>query len=128
MVISKSVTFVLMLIALTGCATGSAIVVGQVRDPIDPDQVTLFIEAPASYEVVGIVMASSDAGWTRQGSVNYAVRELKKQAARLGANGVLIESTGERTSTVIGGQGTGYLYAIPVTAQSLTGKAIFVHD
>ena len=115
MVISKSVFVYLMLLILAGCASasGSAIVVGQVRNPIDPNQVQLYLEAPASYEVIGIVKASSDAGWTEQDSVNYALEELKKQAAKLGANGVLIETTGQQTSTVIGGQGTDYLYAIP---------------
>ena len=77
---------------------------------------------------LGIVKASSDAGWTEQDSVNYAVEELKNQAAKLGANGVFIETTGEQTSTIIGGQGTGYLYAIPVSAQTVSGKAIFVSE
>jgi hypothetical protein len=90
--------------------------------------VSLFLEAPSNYEVIGIVNASSDAGWTEQGSVDYAVEELKNQAAKLGANGVLLESTGEHTSTVIGGYGTGYLYAIPVTAQTVSGRAIFVDE
>jgi uncharacterized protein YbjQ (UPF0145 family) len=58
--------------------------------------------------------------------VDYAIEELKKQAARLGANGVLLVSSGDRTSTIVGGQGTGYLYAIPVTAKTFQGRAIFV--
>ena len=109
-------------------ATGSSIVVGQVREPIDPSQVKLYLEAPKIYEGIGIVNASSDAGWTEQGSVDYAIEELKKQAAKLGANGVLIASTGEQTSTIIGGYGTGYLYAVPVTAKTVSGKAIFVDE
>ena len=124
----RHIIIVLIAISLAACASasGSAIVVGEVREPIDPNQVKLYLEAPANYEIIGIVSASSDAGWTEQGSVDYAVQELKNQAAKLGANGVLIESTGEQTSTVIGGQGTSYLYAIPVTAKTVSGKAIFV--
>ncbi len=116
----------LITVLLTGCATGSSIVVGETREAIDPSQVKLFLERPESYETIGIVKASSDAGWTEQDSVNYAVEELKNQAAKLGANGVLIEATGENNSSVIGGYGTGYLYAIPVTEQTVTGKAIYV--
>jgi len=122
----RNIIIVLIAISLVACASGSAIVVGEVREPIDPNQVKLYLEAPANYEIIGIVNASSDAGWTEQGSVDYAVQELKNQAAKLGANGVFIESTGEQTSTVIGGQGTSYLYAIPVTANTVSGKAIFV--
>ena len=117
-----------MSIFLVACASGSAIVTGTKRDPINPAQVKLFLEEPASYEVIGIVNASSDAGWTEQDSVDYAVQELKSQAAKLGANGVLITTTGESTSTAVGGYGTGYFYAIPVTAKTVTGKAIFVKD
>lgn len=116
----------LVVLFLIGCATGSSIVVGEVREPIDPIQVKLYLEVPKEYEIIGIVTASSDAGWTEQGSVDYAVEELKNQAANLGANGVLIESTGSQNSTVVGGYGTGYIYAIPVTAKSVTGKAIYV--
>ena len=63
-----------------------------------------------------------------QDSVDYAVEELKNQAAKLGANGVSIESTGSQNSTVVGGYGTGYIYSIPVTAKSVTGKAIYVRQ
>jgi hypothetical protein len=113
---------------LAGCASGSAIVTGVKRTPIDPGQVKLYLEAPSNYEVIGIVNASSDAGWTEQGSQDYAVQELKNQAAKLGANGVLLETTGEKTSTAVGGYRTGYFYAIPVTAKTVSGKAIYVHD
>jgi len=115
------------LLAIAACATGSAIVTGKTRTPLAPEQVRIYLESPASFEVIGLVNASSDAGWTEQGSVDYAIEELKKQAAKLGANGVLLVSSGDRTSTIVGGQGTGYLYAIPVTAKTVQGRAIFVN-
>ena len=127
-IISIKCIYLLIILLLAGCATGSSIIVGEVREAIDPGQVKLYLEIPESYEIIGIVTASSDAGWTEQDSVNYAVEELKNQAAKLGANGVLIESTGSQTYTVIGGYGTGYLYSIPVTAKSVTGKAIYVNQ
>jgi hypothetical protein len=120
--------FFIVILLLAGCATGSgsSIVVGEVREVIDPNQVELYLEIPESFEIIGIVTASSGSGWNEQGSVDYAVEELRNQAAKLGANGVLIESTGSQTSTVVGCYGTGYLYAVPVTAKSVTGKAIYV--
>ena len=126
--ILRNNTICLITIFLMGCASGSSIVVGTVRESINPDQVELYLESPPNYEIIGIVNASSGAGWTEQQSVDYAVQELKSQAAKLGANGVLIDSTGEQTSTVIGGYGTGYVYAIPVTAETVSGKAIFVNE
>jgi hypothetical protein len=123
--IKKLVTLILI-IFLTGCASGSHIITGKVRTPIDFKQVQLYIDAPEKYETIGIVKSSSDAGWTEQDSQDYAVEELKKQAAKLGANGVLLMTSGESTSTIIGTNPNGSLYATPVSAQTLTGKAIYV--
>lgn len=112
---------------LHACASGSYIVTGEVREPTDIRLVKLYVEPPDQYETIGIVKASSDSGWTEQGSQDYAVQELKKQAAKLGANGVILTETGENVSSVIGTSGNGGLYAIPVTAQKVSGKAIYVH-
>lgn len=112
-------------LAIAACASGSAIITGKTRDPIAPEQVKIYLEPPAEFEVIGLVNASSDAGFTEQKSLDYAIKELKKQAAKLGANGVLIVSSGEKTSTIVSGTGAG-AYAIPVTAKTVQGKAIFV--
>ena len=116
----------LAVLMIAACASGSAIVTGSTRTPLAPAQVKLYVEPPSDYEIIGIVSASSDAGWTEQGSVDYAIAELKKQAAKLGANGVLIVSSGKTTSTVLVGQGTGHVYGVPVAAKTVEGRAIFV--
>ena len=120
-----SAIVVMAALALTSCASGSAIVTGKTRTPVAPEQVKLYLEPPASFETIGLVNASSDSGWTEQDSMNYAIAELKKQAGKLGANGVLLVATGETTNTVIGGSGTN-VYAIPVTAKTVQGRAVFV--
>lgn len=125
---NKTTALCLLVLLLTGCASGSAIVTGTKKPPIDPSGVKLYLQPPVNYEVIGIVNASSDAGWTEQGSQDYAVQELKNQAAKLGANGVLLTTTGEKTSTAVGGYGTGYFYAIPVTAKTVSGQAIYVNQ
>lgn len=122
------VASILASIAIAACASGSAIVTGKVRTPITPEQVRLYLEPPGDFEVIALVNASSDSGWTEQGSLDYALEELKNQAAKLGANGVLIGGTGESTSAMVGDFGSGYLYAIPVTAKTVQGKAIFVRS
>ena len=90
---------------LVGCATGSALVTGQARTAIeDYLSVKVLTQMPVGAEEIAIVKASSDAGWTEQGSLDYAVEELKKQAAKLGANAVVI--TGRDTSSEV--------YSVPV--------------
>jgi hypothetical protein len=116
----------LLVILLTGCATGSAIVTGDKRPPTDPAEVKLYLSAPPEYEEIGLVKAKSGAGGNQQKSRDYAVEELKKQAAKLGANGVLILTTGTQTSTMVGGYGTGIMYAVPVETETVEGIGIFV--
>lgn len=45
---------------------------------------------PEGAEEIAIVRASSDMGMTQQQSLDYAVDELKKQAAKVGANSVVL--------------------------------------
>ena len=107
----RTIFVLLLALLLAACASGSAIVTGAKRTPLDPSHVKLYAEAPAKYEVIGVVSAKSAAGLTAQGSEDYAVQELKNQAAKLGANGVLLQSTTQQ----IDGSGRG-----------VSGKAIFV--
>ncbi|BBB25944.1 conserved hypothetical protein [Amphritea japonica ATCC BAA-1530] len=124
----KIYTLVVLVVFLTACASGSSIVTGKVRAPIDFNQVKLYLDAPKNYESVGIVKASSDAGWTEQRSQDYAIQELKKQAAKLGANGVLLSTTGENASAIVWTYSNGVTYVIPVSEQTVTGRAIYVSE
>ena len=85
--------------------TGSALVTSQVRAAIeDHSTIQILTAMPAGAEEIAIVKASSDSGWNEQASLDYAVEELKKQAAKLGANAVVI--TGRDTSSEV--------YSVPV--------------
>lgn len=114
--------FVFAASVLSGCASGTHLVTGTQRKALSADDVTIYTEFPEQYEVIGIVTASSDAGWTAQGSLNYAVAELKKQAALIGANGIVIERVEETGS---GGIFIENIYVIE-SAQKVSGKAIYV--
>ena len=43
----------LALLTLAGCASGSAIVTGTTRPPVAPEQVTIYLDPPADFEVIG---------------------------------------------------------------------------
>ena len=113
---------VLCSVLLFSCASGSSLVTGTKRPATDPESVVIYTEAPANYEVIGIVKAKSDAGLTDQGSLNFAVKELKKQAAKIGANGVIIENVGSSSS---GGVLIGNVI-VNEEYQNVSGKAIYV--
>ncbi len=123
----KNIHFILLILfILTSCASGSHILTGQKRPPLEPSTVKLYVEPPEQYEVIGIVHASSDSGWTQQGDMDYAVSELKNQAAKLGANGIILSGRGETSSTSVGAYNSGMVYAVSSTAQTVSGKAVYV--
>lgn len=129
---TKSLIALSTLVLLLGsCASGSVVLTGQARQPVSAAAVKLYTQAPAEYEVIGLVKASSEMGWTDQGSIEYAIEELKKQAGKLGANGVLIDSMSEKAGTASGsfvanpGGGGVFIYQSDST-QVVSGKAIYV--
>lgn len=96
------VVLTLLAVVLAGCASGSALVTGQTRPAIeDHTTVSILTEMPEGADEIAIVKASSDSGWTQQDSLDYAVDELKKQAAKVGANAVVL--TGRDTSSQVVG-------------------------
>ena len=116
--------FSLISFIISSCASGTALVTGTQHPETSPESVILYTEPPANYKVIGIVTASSDSGWTDQGSLEYALKEIKKQAAKIGANGILLENVSQSTS------GGVYYYGVyfPSSSQNLTGKAIYIPE
>ena len=127
MKIKKAWIALITTLLLSSCASGSYILTGEKHTPIKPESVKLYTSPPQEYELIAIVNASSDSGWTQQGDMDYAVAELKNQAAKLGANGIILNTVGESTSSSVGAYSNGAVYVSSSTAQTLSGKAIYVN-
>ena len=98
---------VLAFVAIAGCAT-SHVMVGRARPPISPDQVQIYLHPPASkYEEIALLDTSSKGSFsiTAQGKTNAVIDRLKVDAAKLGANGILLSGVGDQAS---GSVGTGF--------------------
>lgn len=93
--------------ALLGCAAQSHVIVGKVRPPISPDQVKIYLEPPRAFEKIAIIDASSQGSmaFTQQQKMDKAIARLKEEAAKVGANGVLLQGSG---SQAVGSVGTGF--------------------
>ena len=64
---------------------------GYVRPPIeDYRTVRVLGRMPKDAEAIASVRASSDSGFARERNLDHAINELKRKAARLGANAVVI--------------------------------------
>jgi hypothetical protein len=93
--IVKIITAFLFVFSLFGCGTGgSSIITGETRPEISPDEVKIYLEPPVQYETIGMVETSREIGFSRQKAQDGAIEDLKKLAAKMGANGVLLTSTG----------------------------------
>lgn len=83
------------LVLLAGCAT-SHVLTGQPRPPIDPAQVHVYFDPPPSYqEIARLETASGAFAFGEQAKLEAVLRNLRAEAARLGANGVLVLDTAE---------------------------------
>jgi hypothetical protein len=105
---SKSL-YILAAVCLTACAT-SHVMIGKARPPISPDRVQIYTRPPnAHYEEIAQLDTSSQGtfSFTAQGKTDAVIKRLKAEAAKLGANGVLLQGIGDQSSGSIGtGGGT----------------------
>ncbi|MBB4129773.1 hypothetical protein [Xanthomonas sp. 3075] len=129
------VTAAALALLLAGCASSSKVMLGQARAPIDPAQVQVYSNAPAGSVEIAQLESTSAAGFGTQGQTDAAVLRLKREAAKLGANGVVIVGVGSERSggglSVGGGSyggrvGGGLGIGIPTTQKRAAGMAIWV--
>ncbi|MBU8976982.1 MULTISPECIES: DUF4156 domain-containing protein [unclassified Lysobacter] len=101
---------VLALAALAGCSSTSQLVTGTPRAPIDPSQVRVyFTPPPGGYEEIAqLETASGNFTYGEQNKMDAVINNLRVEAAKLGANGVLFmgaQNTGGGSSVGVGAGG-----------------------
>ena len=79
-----------ILLVAAGCASTSKVMLGRARAPIDPALVQIYSTPPAGSQEIAQLESASAVGFGTQGQTDAAVARLKREAAALGANGVLI--------------------------------------
>src|SRR5690349_3033872 len=90
-------------VLLSACAS-SHVIVGTTRAPIQPDQVKVYLQPPAKYETVALLEANDMGanGFSQQSRVNKVMKRLKKEAASLGANGIVLQGMGSEYAGSVG--------------------------
>jgi hypothetical protein len=117
---------------LCSCGSTHTIMVSQPRPATFADQIRIYYTAPRHFERIAIINSSSGPSWmfTTQGQADEAIAKLKGEAARLGANGILIESTGTSSSGNLGigiggfGASGDHHSAVAVSGETGAGGAI----
>lgn len=94
MSIARVATATVLALSLAACAT-SHVLTGRARAPIDPSQVRVyFTPPPGGYEEIARLQTSSGAfTYGEQNKMDSVIGKLRTEAARLGANGVLVQGT-----------------------------------
>lgn len=119
----KNINFFILSLSIfliTGCTImdGNAIITGNTRVPISPAEVRLYRTAPANFEEIAIVLASAGHDFRKNSSLmNSAIERIKEEAAKVGANGVILTEINERDAPQVT---TSYGYA---TASGTGGSA-----
>jgi hypothetical protein len=125
---------------LPACAPSTHVLVGQARPPISPDQVKIYSHPPTYYQEIAVLDASSKSvfGTGGQKTIDKVIERLKIEAAKLGANGVILEGFSEAETGSIGtgvgsrsysgnsSVGVGVGVALGIYKKTGHGEAIYV--
>lgn len=90
-------------LAMASCASSSVTVTGTARAPIRLDEVRVYTMAPSSFEEVAQLRASRrDLGAGGERAIEKVIDQMKLAAAKLGANGLLLENFSDSQSLSLG--------------------------
>jgi len=123
--------YLVLILLLINCHPVSHIVVGNKREATSPTDVKVYLEYPESYEKIALVDAGSNFSFKDpvilfawQSKMNKALERLKVEAASLGANGILIVNTDNKTYQSINSNENGVQTS---TYEEKFIKAIAIH-
>tara|TARA_Y100001956_G_scaffold52283_1_gene50987 strand:+ start:6536 stop:6937 length:402 start_codon:yes stop_codon:yes gene_type:complete len=125
---TKIISLVVVAIFISGCSASSHILLGEARTPINASQVRVLMNEPTEYELIAIVESSSkfSIAVTEQGKINVVLEELKVEAAKLGANGLLINSVNNESVLVPVQNPNGSVSHYSGTNKVIKAKAIYI--
>lgn len=125
----------ILLITITGCVPVSHIIVGEAREPIQPSNVKIYIDYPKRYEKIALIDAGSNFAFKDpailfdwQSKMDKAMERLKIEAAKLGANGILILDTDNKTYQSITSNAEGSTQSSTNTEKLIRAVAIYVME
>ena len=128
----------LLLVALLGaggCASTSRVMLGQARAPLAEQDVRVYVAPPARFEEIARIEADSPLGFGTPGQTDSAVASLRREAAAVGANGLLLLGVDTVAPPVGVSVGTGIVrrhvgvfgsVGVPTRQRRAVGVAIWV--
>ena len=124
---------ILIVMFFIGCVPVSHIIVGDKREPINPSNVEIYLDYPEQYEKIALIDAGSNFAFKDpailfdwQSKMDKATERLKIEAAKLGANGVLIINTDNKIYQSINSDGEGSISSSSHAEKLVKAIAIYV--
>ena len=124
---------ILIVMFFIGCVPVSHIIVGDTREPIHPSNVEIYLDYPEQYEKIALIDAGSNFAFKDpailfdwQSKMDKATERLKIEAAKLGANGILIINTDNKIYQSISSDGKGSSSSSSHTEKFVKAIAIYV--
>lgn len=129
-----------VMLASTGCASTASVMLAQPRPAIAVEQVRVYYSPPPGrYEEIALLETSSG-GFTygQQNKMNSVIGKLRAEAAKLGANGVLLQGTahdfsGSNVGVGVGGSdygrssSVGVGVGVNISPTQLYARAMAIH-
>ena len=130
----KKIVLLFIIIIIAGCYPVSHILIGDVRPPVSPLQVKLYLDYPTEYEKIALVDAGSnfalkdpDILFTWQSKSNKVIERLKIAASELGANGIVIVGTDNKVHQSLSMDGEGGVTSNSYIEKFRKAVAIYVN-
>ena len=138
----------LALSVLASYVSASTVMVGDPRPPTDPNNVKVYMETPRHFDRIAIIRKGSGGSWafSDQSQVDEAIAKIRIEAAKVGANGILLQviETDSRGGVGIGiggfglgggrrrgwggpSVGIGTSFYAPILHKTVQAEAIYVH-
>ena len=102
--LKRALLFVPILCLLGSAAVASTLMVGEPRPPTNPGNVKVYMEPPRRFERIAIIRKGSGGAWafSDQGQVDEAIAKIRVEAAKVGANGILLQAVESNSSGGVG--------------------------
>ena len=124
---------ILIVMFFIGCVPVSHIIVGDTREPIHPSNVEIYLDYPEQYQKIALIDAGSNFAFKDpailfdwQSKMDKATERLKIEAAKLGANGILIINTDNKIYQSISSDGKGSTSSSSHSEKFVKAIAIYV--
>ena len=124
---------ILIVMFFIGCVPVSHIIVGGKWEPINPSNVEIYLDYPEQYEKIALIDAGSNFAFKDpailfdwQSKMDKATERLKIEAAKLGANGIMIINTDNKIYQSTSSDGKGSISSSSHSEKFVKAIAIYV--